>query len=180
MSEKRNFWQTIPGLITGLATIATAALALVPLFTNGNDTPQPAGSPSPTSTASPTTRATGGGDTQQGVDSAPRALIAPKSIDFGRIATARTAAQTVTISNTGTEYLVVEDASVTGRTEVFSAEAQACLEETGIAPDSECEVEVTFAPSAPGSYAGILEIEHSADGSPERVALNGEGALLGL
>ena len=30
MTEKKSFWSTIPGVITGLATILTASLGLIP------------------------------------------------------------------------------------------------------------------------------------------------------
>ncbi|HEX2054378.1 MAG TPA: choice-of-anchor D domain-containing protein [Actinomycetota bacterium] len=183
MTEKRNFWQTVPGVVTGAATILTAVVALIPLFTGGDSNPgsqasQSSSSPSPSETAT-TSRPTGATTSGNG-QTAPRAVIAPKTINFGRVGTGRTVTQAVTIANTGTEYLVVDAAEVTGRTEVFSAEGEECLQQTGIAPASECEIQVTFTPTAPGAYAGFLEIEHTADNSPERVALNGEAALLGL
>jgi hypothetical protein len=181
MTEKKNFWQTVPGVITGLATILTAVLALIPIFNGGDTDPEPqAGeSPSPTPSETATTSQPSSGSTG-GTRIAPRAVIAPKVVEFGSVGTGRTGTQTVTIANTGNEYLVVESAEITGREDVFSVSADECLEATGIEPEGECEITVTFNPTSPGSYAGFLQIEHSGDGSPERVALNAAAALLGL
>jgi hypothetical protein len=58
MTEKKNFWQTVPGVITGLATILTAALGLIPILTGGDENPQPqstqSASPTPTTSSTPT------------------------------------------------------------------------------------------------------------------------------
>lgn len=183
MTEKKNFWQTAPGVITGLATILTAALGLIPIVTGGDDNPQPQStqSASPTPTASPTSGSSGGSGNSNSDKAAPKAIVAPKSLDFGEIGSGKTARETVTVANSGNEYLVIDGASIDGRNDVFSVEAEECLgEETGIAPDDDCEVTVSFNPSSPGAFAGFLEIEHSGKDSPTRVALNGEGQLLDL
>jgi hypothetical protein len=184
MTDKKNFWQTAPGVITGLATILTAALGLIPILTGGDDNPQPqstqSASPTPTTSSSPTSSLNSSGNSNSG-NVAPKAVVAPKSLNFGEIGSGKTARQTVTVANSGNEYLVVDGASIEGRNDVFSVEAQECLgEETGIAPDDECEVTVSFNPTSPGAFAGFLDIEHSGKDSPTRVALNGEGLLLDL
>jgi hypothetical protein len=185
MTEKKNFWATVPGVITGLATILTAALGLIPLLNgNGNEpAPQPTQSASPTPSLSSTSgnsSGSSGGSGNSGT-AAPRAVVAPKSLNFGQIGSGKSRELTVTVANSGDEYLVVDGASISGRNDVFAAEGQDCLEqETGIAPDDECEIIVTFTPTAPGAFAGFLEIEHSAKGGPAQVALNGEGLLLDL
>lgn len=185
MTDKKNFWQTAPGVITGLATILTAALGLIPIVTGGDDNPQPqstqSASPTPTASSSPTSRSSGGSGNSSSGNVSPKAVVAPKSLDFGEIGSGKAARQTVTVANSGNEYLVIDGASIDGRNDVFSVEAKECLsEETGIAPDDECEVTVSFSPTSPGAFAGFLEIEHSGKDSPTRVALNGEGLLLDL
>lgn len=181
MTDKKNFWSTVPGIIAGVATILTATVALIPLFMGNDDQAEP----EPTESATPTqsSSSTGGSSSGRGGSSGgaePRAVVAPKSLDFGDLGSGRSRDLTVTVANSGDGYLMVDDISVTGRSDVFSAEGQECLEETGIAPDDECEIKVTFKPSSPGEFAGVLEIEHSANGSPADVALNGEGLLLNL
>jgi len=185
MSEqKRSFWSTLPGIITGLASILTATVALVGIFMNfgpgSNDNgAEPGESPSPTATGTAFPRGTGPGGTGT-AGGAPQAVIAPRNIDFGRLGSGRTATDTVTVANSGSEFLVIERAAITGRDDLFSVDAAECLVPTGIEPGSNCEIRVTFTPRSPGNYAGVLEITHSGPGSPNQVALTGEGALLGI
>jgi hypothetical protein len=188
MTEKKNFWSTVPGVVTGLATILTATLGIVSLVRgNGNE----AASPQPTESASPTTSSTNGSSSGTGGRSsgggggsgtaAPRAVVAPKSLNFGQLGSGRSRELTVTVANSGDEYLVVDGVEISGRNDVFAAEGRECLQQrTGVAPDDDCEITVTFTPTAPGAFAGFLEIEHSANDSPARVALNGDGVLLDL
>lgn len=178
MSEKPSFWQTLPGVIAGIATILTAVVAILTVLPGNDSDSEPGDAESPSPTATATSRPAGG--TGGGGDVTPVAVVAPKSLDFGRLGASRTAEQSVTLANTGTEYLVVEEAEISGRTEVFSVDAGSCLEATGIEPGSDCEITVTFTPGSPGSYAGSLDIEHSGPTSPTRVPLNGEGVLLEL
>jgi hypothetical protein len=183
MSDKKSFWQTVPGVVTGIATILTAMAGILPFVLGGGDNgseQSATSSPTPTETASPTPSSTSPAARSTELNE-PVAVVAPKSIDFGDAGVGRQVQQTVTIANSGGEYLVVLGATITGRNEVFAVENdEECLVETGIAPRSECELTVIFTPTSAGSYAGILEIEHSADGSPAKVALNGEGVLLQL
>lgn len=182
MTEKKSFWSTIPGVVAGIATILTAGVALVSLLNSNGAGPQPPVTETASASPSaPATSGTSGGNGSGVVSLAPKAVIAPKRIDFGDLGSGRTASQAVTVTNSGTEYLVVEEAAIDSRSDVFTVDAEDCLtEQTGIAPDDECEIEVTFGPQSAGSFAGFLEIEHSASGSPERIALSGDGRLFGL
>lgn len=180
MADKKSFWQTFPGVVTGIATILTATLGLLSLFLGGEDEPRATSSPTPTATSSPTEGTSSGTFRPSGV-SAPVAVVAPKAVEFGDAGVGKPIEQTVTIANSGSEYLVVEGAEITGRKDVFAVGDDAeCLVATGIAPQSDCQLTVIFTPTSAGSYAGFLEIEHSAEDSPSRVPLNGEGVLLKL
>lgn len=180
MSEKASFWQTFPGVLAAIATILTAGAAIISFATGmwDADESSPEASPSPTELADP---ARPGQSSGSGELSRPVAVIAPRTLDFGRLGIGRSSQMSVTVVNSGTEFLVVDEAELTGRSGMYSVDAEDCLSETsGIEPRSECEITVTFNPSAAGAYAGFLEIRHSAEGSPTQVALSGEGALLGL
>ncbi|HWD09476.1 MAG TPA: choice-of-anchor D domain-containing protein [Actinomycetota bacterium] len=62
MAEKRSFWSSVPGLVTGLAAIITGLVALISVFTrfNGSHNTSNNGAPSPpAATSSPTPTATG-------------------------------------------------------------------------------------------------------------------------
>lgn len=183
MADKKSFWQTLPGVVTGIATILTAMLGLLSFFVGGEDDAEPRATSSPTPTATATSSPTGTSSrsSRPSEVSAPVAVVAPKAVEFGNAGLGKPIEQTVTIANSGTEYLVVEGAEITGRKDVFAVgDDEECLVETGIAPRSECRLTVVFTPTSAGSYAGFLEIEHSAEDSPSRVALNGEGVLLQL
>lgn len=180
MADKKSFWQTFPGVVTGIATILTAMLGLLTFFLGGEDDEEPGATSSPTPTVT-ATAGTSSGSSRPSEVSAPVAVVAPKAVEFGNAGVGRQIEQTVTIANSGSEYLVVEGAEITGRKDVFAVGDDAeCLVETGIAPQSDCQLTVIFTPTSAGSYAGFLEIEHSAEDSPSRVPLNGEGVLLQL
>lgn len=182
MTEKQNFWQTFPGVIAGIATILTAVVGIMSVVGRGGDDAPESASPTATATttSSPTSGSSSSGSGSSG-SVAPKLVVAPKSLDFGQLGSGKTANQTVTVANSGNEYLVVDGAAIDGRDDVFSADASECLgDSTGIAPDDECEITVSFTPGSPGTFAGFLEIEHSGNDSPTRVSLSGEGRLLDL
>lgn len=178
MTEKKSAWSSIPAVVAGIATILTATVALVSVIGGNRQAadPQVDQSPSPTPTPSASDSAfpvpTGG--------VAPRAVIAPKSLDFGQLGTGKSSQQKVSVTNTGNEYLVIDEVTVSGRTDSFTADAQECSEPAGIAPEDTCEITVTFSPRVTGSLAASMEVKHSGNTSPGTVALNGEGRLLDL
>ena len=94
----------------------------------------------------------------------------PSSESFGSVTVGSTsAAQTVTVSNTGNVAASVSAVSVTGP---FS-QANTCG--TSIAAGGSCTVSVKFAPTAAGAASGTLSVASSAPGSPLTVALSGTG-----
>src|SRR5687768_15832763 len=109
MTEKKNFWQTVPGVITGLATILTAALGLIPILSgNGNEAspePTPSATATPSESASLTSGSSSSNNSGNTGSSAPKAVVAPKSLDFGQIGSGKTRELTVTVANSGDEYL---------------------------------------------------------------------------
>ena len=94
----------------------------------------------------------------------------PSSESFGSVTVGSTsAAQTVTVSNTGSVAASVSAVSVTGP---FS-QANTCG--SSIAAGGSCTVSVKFAPTADGSASGTLSVASSAPGSPLTVPLSGTG-----
>ncbi|MEX2586826.1 MAG: choice-of-anchor D domain-containing protein, partial [Actinomycetota bacterium] len=179
VSEKPSFWATLPGVIAGLAAILTGAATIIAFFMGGfgQNFGQPVEEPSPEQTSSSSTTGSGSSGSER---IEPQAVIAPKSIDFGSVGTGDEARESVTVINSGNEYLVIDEASITGDEAAFSVEAADCLVAGGIEPQAECEMVVTFNPPSQGSYAGVLQIEHSGPTSPNQVSLRGETRLLGL
>lgn len=97
--------------------------------------------------------------------------VAPTSLTFASQAEQTTsAAQTVTVTNTGTVTLVVSSVGATGD----FGETDNC---TGgnIAPNGTCQVQVTFAPTATGTRTGVLTVYANVPGGEQTVALTGTG-----
>ncbi len=185
MSEKQSFWSTLPGIITSLAALLTGLATIIAFVMGGFGglTTPPGEAPAAEETDSPGRDGSSGSGSSGSSGSSnitPQAVIAPKSIDFGSVGVGNEAREPVTVVNSGNEFLVVDEASVTGDEAEFSVDAEDCLGAGGIEPQDECEIFVTFKPSSQGSYAGVLQIEHSGPTSPNQVALKGETRLLGL
>ena len=94
----------------------------------------------------------------------------PTSLTFGSTTVGATsAAQTVTVSNTGSAPATVSGVSVTGD----FAQTNTCG--GSIAAGGSCSVSVTFKPTTTGSRTGSLSVSSNATNSPTTVALSGTG-----
>ncbi|HEV2231807.1 MAG TPA: choice-of-anchor D domain-containing protein [Terriglobia bacterium] len=94
---------------------------------------------------------------------------------FGPVAVGSTsAAQTVTLTNTGASAVTVTTIAATGD----FAQTNTCG--ASIAPSANCTVSVTFTPSASGARSSNLSITTSASGAPQLVALFGNTNILNL
>jgi hypothetical protein len=95
----------------------------------------------------------------------------PSSLTFGSTAlNTNSAAQTVTVNNTGTAAATVSGVSVTGD----YSQTNTCG--TSIAAGGSCTVSVTFRPTASGTRTGTLTVNSNATNNPLSVALTGTGA----
>jgi parallel beta-helix repeat protein len=106
-----------------------------------------------------------------GTGTAPGPVLnaAPASLSFPRTIVGSTAAaQSVTVTNSGTSSATVSSVGVTGD---FS-QTNNC---TSIAVGGSCTVTVTFKPTAAGSRAGTLTVTSNANNSPTTATLSGSG-----
>ncbi len=105
-----------------------------------------------------------------GVGAAPGdVVLMPGSIDFGTaLIGVSTAAQNITISNTGSTTIHLQSPSVTGD---FLIGPNTCG--TALPPDTGCTVAVKFAPTQSGSRSGIFSIRD--DDGTQTVPLTGTG-----
>ncbi len=95
----------------------------------------------------------------------------PSSLTFaGQAVNTTSAAQSVTVRNTGTAAASVSSVSTSGD---FS-QTNTCG--TSIAAGATCTVSVSFRPTASGTRTGNLTIASTATNSPSTVALSGTGA----
>jgi hypothetical protein len=198
-AEKRNFWTTVPGIISGVAAIVTGLGVLIPLLlgvgskhsnkNTGSQSPTPgvtstAGSESPTSTAggtgspvptdsssSPATTSSGSGQSSSG---AVGLTANPASLTFKG-----TSDQTVTISNPGSTTVTIEKVVITGsNAAAFSVASTTCGETATVDPNQSCQVTLHFTTPGLGSSTAALEIHyHPPQSSFTTIQLKGGGLL---
>ncbi len=98
------------------------------------------------------------------------AVLSPPQLNFAVQANGvQSPAKTATIFNPSPVPFTVSGASTLGD----FAESGACI--TTLAPNSNCQLSVTFTPTASGSRTGSLLVQDTAPGSPQIAALTGTG-----
>jgi hypothetical protein len=101
------------------------------------------------------------------------ATVAPSSLSFGNQTVGSTStAQSVIMTNTGTNAMTVSGISVTGN---FS-ETDNCTS-AAVPASGSCTINVSFAPAAGGNLGGTLTISDNAQGNPHVVGLTGTGLV---
>jgi hypothetical protein len=105
-----------------------------------------------------------------GTGTAPIVYLSHASLGFGSQGIGTTsAAQRVTLTNTGNAPLTISSIAVSGD----FAETNTCG--ASVAAGAQCEISVTFTPTAAGTRTGTLTITDNAAGSPHMVQLAGPG-----
>jgi hypothetical protein len=101
-----------------------------------------------------------------GTGLAPVAVVSPATLTFaGQAVGTSSAAQQVTLTNSGTADLNITHIALTGD---FS-------EKNNCGSMQPCQISVVFSPTASGNRTGVLSITDNAPGSPHTVSLSGEG-----
>ena len=103
--------------------------------------------------------------------------VSPTTLAFSQTLNSASAAQTVTVSNSGNAALVIAALSLGGAqsAEFQTATGSTCVAGSSVAPNASCVIMLTFAPTAIGARGAALSITHNAAGSPSSVTLNGIG-----
>lgn len=100
----------------------------------------------------------------------PVATLNPNSLTFTSQGVGTTsAAQTVTLTNTGNAQLNITQIAASGD----FAETNTC--NTSLGPGSNCQITVTFTPTAAGNRSGGVTISDNGRGSPQTIVLSGTG-----
>jgi Beta-propeller repeat/Cep192 domain 4/HYDIN/CFA65/VesB-like, Ig-like domain len=108
-----------------------------------------------------------------GVNSATAVTVTPSSLTFGNVTVGDVSpAQTVTITNTGTQTLTISTIGTSGD---FSESDTCGAVQNVLNVGASCTVSVTLSPTASGARNGFLSISDNAAGSPQAVALSGTG-----
>src|SRR5438094_9424458 len=108
------------------------------------------------------------GDTGTRPDS--RRLLSLSSQNVGTTS----AAQTVTLTNSGGAALSISSIAVTGTNSADFGQTNNCG--SSLAASSSCTINVTFTPAASGTRSGTLTVTDNASGSPQTASLTGTGA----
>jgi len=105
-----------------------------------------------------------------GIGVAPSVFLSRTGLSFSNQGIGITSApQTVTLTNTGNAPLTINSVAVTGD----FAETNTCG--ASVAAGANCEISVTFTPTATGTRTGALTITDNAAGSPHVLQLLGGG-----
>jgi hypothetical protein len=105
-----------------------------------------------------------------GVGVVPTVTLSPTSLTFAtQVVFTTSAAQTVTLSNTGAGLLTISGIAVTG------AFTQTNTCGTQVAAGASCTFTVKFTPTTSGSLTGSVSITDNASGSPQKITLTGTG-----
>jgi alpha-L-arabinofuranosidase len=141
--------------LTATATVTATAMATATATATESATPTSTAS----RTATPTATAT----------PAPIGAVSPTSLSFGkRTVGTKSAAKTVTLSNTGNGTLSVSSISVSPD----FIQTNNCT--TPLSHGSSCTISVKFAPTIVGTITGTLTINDNAANTPQVVTLSGK------
>ena len=112
-----------------------------------------------------------------GVALSPVIGVSPLALSFSQTVNTVSAAQTITLSNSGNAALAISTLSLAGAqaAEFQIGAGTTCLAGASVAANASCVINLTFAPAATGARSASLSITHNAAGSPSGVALNGTG-----
>ena len=111
-----------------------------------------------------------------GTGSAPLTTFSPTSLTFATTTVGATsAAQTVTLSNTGNATLFLTSETITG-TGASSYVKTGSTCGSYVTAGNSCTVSIAFNPAAEGVQIGYLSVADNAAGSPQTVKLSGTGS----
>ena len=109
-----------------------------------------------------------------GTGTAPAVSISPTSLTFAsQVVGATSAAQTITLTNTGNATLSITSIASTGANATDFTQIDTCG--ASVAAGGNCTIAIMFTPSTTGTRVASLGITDNATGSPQPVSLSGTG-----
>ena len=116
----------------------------------------------------------GGGGGGGGPPPAPGVSLSPASLTFSsQLVGTTSAAQSVTLTNTGNATLSISGIATTGTNASDFRQTNTCG--ASVAAGANCPINVTFTPSVAGAEAASLAVTDNAAGSPQTISLTGTG-----
>jgi hypothetical protein len=109
----------------------------------------------------------------------PTLGLSPTTLTFTPEAPGKSsAAQTVTLTNSGTAPLTVSGIAIGGANPASFTQTNNCT--SPLAANASCQISVISTPDGPGSRSASLTITDNAPGTPQTVVLNGTGSDFAL
>jgi hypothetical protein len=106
-------------------------------------------------------------------------VLAPGALGFGNQGLGGTSAvQSVTLTNLGRSALTITSVTITGAQSGGYLQSNTCG--NSVAANGNCQIKLTFTPSASGVRNATVIITDNATNSPQTVGLSGAGIGLGL
>lgn len=115
------------------------------------------------------------------VPATPLIVFSPTSLDFNsENVGVTTAAQPITVTNTGSAPLAISGVSITGANTSDFSQTNTCLANSPLAPNANCTISVKFHPAATGPRSANVSVSDNASASPQTVAVTGTGTAAGV
>lgn len=112
----------------------------------------------------------------QGTVPAPAVGFSSGTLTFGSLLVGETStAQPVTLTNTGTASLTISSVGITGTGAISFTQTSNCV--GTVLVGKSCTINVTFVPTAAGTFSAAVSVTDNATGSPQSVALSGVGTV---
>jgi len=103
----------------------------------------------------------------------PGITSTPSSVTFSQQEISTTsAAQSVTLTNSGQAPLAISKVSIAGTNATDYAETNTCGATLPV--NASCQVDITFTPTAQGTRTAALSVTDNAPGSPQAISLTGQ------
>jgi hypothetical protein len=117
-----------------------------------------------------------GNNRVRAVELPPFAALSPAALSFSSQLMGKTsAAQTVTVTNTGLVPLIISSISIGGTNADDYAQTSNCV--NSLKPGENCVIKVTFSPTEAGMRTATLAISDNGLGGSHSLALSGTGAM---
>jgi len=193
--DKKPFWTSLPGIISGIAATITGLAVLIPLLLGAagkhpnKNTASQNSSPGVTSTSTPGGSPGGSAsplpndgstptDSSSSSTSSPLGITAnPSTVNLS----GKAGDATVTITNPGATDVTIDKVELTGaNASAFSVTSTTCGNGSTVSPNQTCQVVVHYTPPALGSASASLVVHYEPPQSSFlTVQLKGSGGLLG-
>jgi hypothetical protein len=114
--------------------------------------------------------------TGDGLAAVPLVCLSQSAIAFGNVAVGQLGTiTTITVTNCGAAPLVISSITKTGANPGDFVESSDCPAKSPLAPNSSCDLNVNFVPTAAGVRSATYNINHNAAGSPTIITVSGNG-----